>query len=165
MTKKQDVTKEAEALGIDVKKSWTIAEIESEIAKKHDEQVAKQREADREREARPNAITTSSIGIDPHDEDDEVEEPEGPVHTEDQDENKNNVKNLPNPTHDQLVEDDKVVVKYIREGGSYTIGRFRFSPNAPFRVVPKEFAEKHFFDGHPDVRVATPEEVKEYYDS
>lgn len=199
MARKQEVTEEAEALGIIVKSSWTIAEIEAAIAEQQggpeaeldfdpltDEQLAKQREAEREREARPNAVTTSSMGIDPNvadgdNDDHETEEQvyvgpktdqsppndiiEEPQPTEDQDEDKNNVKNLPTATHDELVEDNKVVVRYVRDEGSYTIGRLKFSPRTPFRVVSKEFAEKHFFDGHPDVRVATPEEVKEYYNS
>lgn len=184
-TRKQELTQRAEGLGIEVKKSWTIAEIEAAIADNERQQdIAKQREADREREARPNAITTSGISNDPvltdgDDEDDEVEEqvyvaprtddspsndelPE-PAPTEDQDEDKNNVKNLPNATYDEQVEDDKVVVVYAREEGSYQIGRYKFSPKTPFRVVSREFAEKYFYEGHPDVRIASPEEVKEYY--
>jgi hypothetical protein len=184
MTRKEDVTKQAQDLGIQVYKSWTIAEIEAAIARKNDERVAKQREADREREARPNAITTSGMGIDPNlkdgDEDDSETEEQvyvaprtddspsndelpDPAPTEDADEDRNAVKNLPNPTHDEQVEEGKVVVRYIRDVGSYTIGRLRFTPNAPFKVVSEEFADKHFHEGHPDIRRATPEEVKEYY--
>ncbi len=201
-TRKEQLREEASNLGIDVKQSWTIKELEAVIAEQQggaeaelefepltEEQIAKQREAEREREARPGAITTGGISGDPvltdgDTDDDEVEEqvfvgertddsahndtveePTPPAPTEDADVDRNNIKNLPEPTHDEQVEDDKVVVRYTREVGSYQIGRHKFTPNSPFSVVDREFAEKHFYDGHPDVRLATPDEVKEFYGS
>lgn len=183
MVTKAELHEEIKKLGGAVKQSLTKPELEAELATL--QQIKEQRNY--EREGRPGIVTTSTFqpeepNLEDGDHDDDETEEQvyvgprtddspsndklpDPAPTEDADEDRNAVKNLPNPTHDEQVEEDKVVVRYKRDVGSYTIGRLRFSPNSPFHVVGKDFADKYFFEGHPDVRRATPEEVKEYYNA